>query len=83
MDKFEDVKKEVLEIISKAKNKEDLHHSQLVLKWVLKLRPDADEALKISALSHDIERAITGMSERDLKDYSKINEYKREHALRV
>ena len=42
-----------------------------------------DEALKISALSHDIERAITGMSERDLKDYSKINEYKREHALRV
>jgi len=48
----------------------------------LKLKPDADEALKISALAHDIERAVTGITEKDLKDYSKIHEFKKKHAIR-
>jgi hypothetical protein len=48
----------------------------------LQLKPDADEALQIAALSHDIDRAMTGITEKDLKDYSKIDEFKKEHAKR-
>ncbi len=49
---------------------------------MLNLKPDADEALKIAALSHDIDRAITKILEKDLNDYSKINEFKKEHSIR-
>ena len=82
MDKFESVKKEIEEIISKSPVKVDSVHSELTLKWVLKLKPDADEALKIAALGHDIERGITGISEKDLKDTSKLDEFKKEHSVR-
>ncbi|MCK9329800.1 MAG: hypothetical protein M0Q94_07995 [Candidatus Cloacimonetes bacterium] len=43
----------------------DLTHGRLVLKWVLILKPEADDAFKIAALSHDIDRAITGITEKD------------------
>jgi len=33
-------------------------------------------------LSHDIDRAITKITEKDLKDFSKIDEFKKEHAER-
>ncbi|MEK6937549.1 MAG: DUF4202 family protein [Nanoarchaeota archaeon] len=82
MDKFDSVKKEVQDLLPNSPVKEEAVHSNLVLKWVLKLKPDADEALKIAAISHDIDRAITGITEKDLKDYSKIDEFKKEHALR-
>jgi len=48
----------------------------------MKLEPNADKALQISALAHDIDRAIHKILEKDLKDYSKINEYNQEHAKR-
>ena len=60
-------------------------HAGLVLKWVLKLKPDADEALKIAALSHDIDRAITGITEKDLKRDFKPEDYvifKKAHSIR-
>ncbi len=61
----------------------ELKHSKLTLKWCLYLKPDADNALQIAALAHDIDRAVTGITETyDLKDYSKINEFKAEHAKR-
>lgn len=76
------VKKEIELILPKSPLDFELIHAQLVLKWVLKLKPDADEALKIAALAHDIDRAITGITEKDLSDYSKINEFKKEHSIR-
>lgn len=74
--------KEIQRLLSESPVKEDIMHSKLVLKWVLKLKPDCDDALKIAAIAHDIDRAITKITEKDLKDYSKIKEFKNEHALR-
>jgi hypothetical protein len=79
---FEKLKNEILEILKKSPIENDPVHAQLVHKWVLKLKPDADEALEISALAHDIDRAITGITEKDLTDYSKIDDFKKEHAKR-
>ncbi len=82
MSKLDLVKKEIKGILVKSPLVFDPIHSELTLKWVLKLKPDADEALKIAALAHDIERSITGITEKDLKDFSKIHEFKKEHAIR-
>lgn len=82
MDKFSAFKKDIEELLPKSPIVFDSVHSELTLKWVLKLKPDADEALKIAALAHDIDRAITGITEKDLKDFSKIHEFKKEHAMR-
>src|SRR4030043_27592 len=82
MSKFDLVKEELEEILPDSPIEFELKHAELVLKWVLKLKPDADEALKIAAFSHDIDRAVHKVLEKDLKDYSKINEFKQEHSIR-
>ncbi len=51
-------KQKIRAIISKSGVPEDPVHAENVLEWVLKLKPDADEALQIAALAHDIDRAI-------------------------
>lgn len=45
-------------VISRSKIPEDPLHAENTLAWVLKLMPEADEALKLAALGHDIDRAI-------------------------
>ena len=80
--KFTQIKKEIEKILPNSPIDFEPVHSKLVLKYVLKLKPNADEALQIAALAHDIDRAITGITEKDLKDYSKINEFKKEHGAR-
>lgn len=82
MSKFDLIKEEIESILPKSPLDFELTHANLVLKWVCKLKPEADESLKIAALSHDIDRAITGITEKDLKDFSQINEFKKEHSIR-
>ncbi|MGV8151412.1 MAG: DUF4202 family protein [Candidatus Woesearchaeota archaeon] len=82
MIQFDLIEKEIRTILPNSPLDFELKHSELVLKWVLKLKPEADEALKIAAISHDIDRAITKITEKDLKDFSKINEFKKEHSIR-
>lgn len=82
MSKFNLVRKEIAEILPKSPIEFELIHSELTLKWLLKLKLDADEAMQIAALAHDIDRAMTGITEKDCKDYSKIKEFKKEHAIR-
>ncbi len=79
MDNIDCVKKKIEEIIKKSPVPEDSIHSKNTLEWLLKLKPDADEALKIAALGHDIERAI---EERKVgrKDYKSYDEFKDTHA---
>jgi hypothetical protein len=74
------VKKKIEEIIEKSSVPEDPVHSKNTLQWLLKLEPDADDALKIAALGHDIERAI---EERKVRrnDYESYDEFKKAHAL--
>ena len=74
------VKKKIETIIEKSLVPEDPVHSRNTLEWLLKLKPDADEALKIAALGHDIERAV---EERKVKrrNCTSYDEFKQTHAL--
>ena len=56
MNKFDLVQKEVEDILIHSPLDFELKHSQLTCKWLDTLQPDADEALKIAAMSHDMER---------------------------
>lgn len=80
MDDIGCVKNKIDEIIRESPVPEDLIHSKNTLEWLLKLDPDADEALTIAALGHDIERAI---EERKIKrgDYKIYDEFKEAHSL--
>ena len=82
MNNFEEVVKEVKEVIKKSPVNSDLRHAELTLEWVLKLKPDADEALQIAAISHDIDRGATGITGKDIKGAMGYSEYKKQHAIR-
>jgi hypothetical protein len=58
---------------------EDPTHSLNTLDWLLKLAPDADEALRIAALGHDVERAVSGRRIRK-SDFQDFEEFKAAHA---
>ncbi|MFC1835714.1 DUF4202 family protein [Thermodesulfobacteriota bacterium] len=67
-------------IISRSPVPEDSGHSRNTLKWMLHLVPDADAALRLAALGHDIERAYGNRRVRK-SDYGTFDEYKAAHAL--
>ncbi len=73
------VKNRIENIIRKSKVPEDPVHSKNTLEWVLKLKPNADIALQIAALGHDVERAV---EERKVKrkDFESYDEFKKTHA---
>jgi len=79
-DSIDCVKNRIEAIIRKSKVPEDPVHSKNTLKWVLKLKPNADVALQIAALGHDIERAIEEKKVKR-KDFESYNEFKKEHAV--
>ncbi len=74
------VKRKIEGIIKGSQVPEDPIHSKNTLECLLKLKADADNALKIAAWGHDIERA---MEERKVKrkDYRSYDEFKDAHAL--
>ena len=76
----EEVKKRINTIIVQSPFPEEPFHSVNTLEWVLKLNPEADEALQISALGHDIERAYNEKHVHDT-DFETYEEYKQAHAL--
>jgi Domain of unknown function (DUF4202) len=80
MDNIELLKKKIGEIIGKSPVPEDPVHSKNTLFWLLRLRPDADEALRIAALAHDIERAIEDRKVLRV-DYDSYDDFKEAHAL--
>ena len=73
MDSITCAKQKIRAIISKSRVPEDPIHAENVLEWILKLKPDADEALQIAALAHDIDRA----DERRKIQRSDFNDYDR------
>jgi len=79
-DAIEKVKSKIDKIIILSPYSEDVFHSINTLEWVMKLNPDADTALQIAALGHDIER---GMEDRSIKasNYETFDEFKQAHAL--
>lgn len=83
MEQFALVKQEIERILPSSPLDFELNHAQATLNWTLRLKPDADEALQIAALAHDMERAITGMQETFiLKNLINIDDLQKQHALR-
>ncbi len=73
------VKKTIETVIADSRVPEDSIHSKNTLAWLLRLKPDADEALQIAALGHDIERAIEHRKVRRA-DFDDYDEFKAAHA---
>ena len=80
VDPIEKLKERIDETVVLSPYPEDVFHSINTLEWVLKLKPDADTALRIAALGHDIER---GLVDRTVKarNYDTFDEFKQAHAL--
>lgn len=78
---MKNLEKEIEKIISRSKIPEDPLHSKNTRGWVLKLKPNASEALQIAALAHDIERAIPKTKVRRNK-YRNYDAFKRAHAFK-
>ncbi|RMF86048.1 MAG: DUF4202 family protein [Nitrospinota bacterium] len=73
------IKKKIEEIIATSPVPEDPRHARDTLDWLLRLEPDADEALQIAALGHDIERAIETRKVRR-EAYQDYDAFKAAHA---
>ncbi|MCP4825755.1 MAG: DUF4202 domain-containing protein, partial [Shimia sp.] len=58
MTNIECAKQKIRLIIADSRVPEDPHHADNTLEWLLRLEPDAGEALQLAALAHDIDRAI-------------------------
>ena len=86
MKNFEEIMIEIKSVLMGYKGGKELTHANGTLNWVLKIRPDADDALKIAAFGHDIERCVIVHAKSS--DYLIVNEFtkytmlKQEHAER-
>ncbi len=58
MNNIDYAKEKICEVISGSRVPEDPRHADNTLEWLLRLEPDAGEALQLAALAHDIDRAI-------------------------
>ncbi len=80
MDSIQCAEERIRSVISRSRVPEDPRHAESTVAWVLKLMPEADQALLLAALGHDIDRAID--SRRMQKDcFHSFEEFKAAHAL--
>lgn len=86
MQHFAEIKKEIEDIMMRYKGGKELAHANGTLNWLLKIKPDADDAMKIAAFGHDIERCVVVRKESPdhliVDDFAKYQVSKREHAER-
>ncbi len=79
MDKIDRAKQKIRAGIAESRVPEDSRHAENTLVWLLRLKPDADEALQIAALAHDIDRAIERTKVRRA-DFDNYDNFKAAHA---
>lgn len=79
MNSIDCTKQKVRAIIACSRVPEDPYHAEDTLDWLLRLDPDADDALQIAALGHDIDRAVEErkVNREDFRDY---DSFKAAHA---
>lgn len=77
---FKGLKSELVEIFSKAEFELEGTHALDTLEWVKKINPNAEEALQIAALAHDIDRGIKPRVKR--QENETYDDYKKRHAKR-
>lgn len=64
-------------------NQNDIRHAQRTAYWVKQLKPEADEALLVAALAHDIERAIYGDWKKGTDDLAALRKHQDLSALEI
>jgi hypothetical protein len=69
----------IAEVIAGSSVPEDPRHSSNTLEWLLRLDPDADAALQLAALGHDIDRAVSARKVQRA-DYDDYDAFKAAHA---
>ena len=71
MNSIDDAKQKIRAVISGSKVPEDPGHADNTVDWLLRLEPDAGEALQLAALAHDIDRAVEAVKVKraDFDDY--------------
>ena len=79
MDSIQRAKARIRAIIADSGVPEDPLHAENTLEWLLRLNPEADQALQIAALAHDIERATEGRKVRRA-DFDDYDAFKAAHA---
>lgn len=73
------INNEILQILSHSAIPEDYKHALNVLKWVNRLKPDADFPLRIASIGHDIERALPEQKVQRM-NFPSYDDFKRAHA---
>ena len=76
---IESAKQNIRLIVADSRVPEDPHHADNTLEWLLRLEPNAGEALQLAALAHDIERAIEDVKVRRA-DFDDYDAFKAAHA---
>ncbi len=67
--------------IAKSQVPEDPAHAENTVQWLLRLWPDADMALRLAALGHDIDRAAPDKVRReDFQDYDRFKAAHADHS---
>ncbi len=77
---IECAKQKIRLLIAGSHVPEDPRHAENTLEWLLRLKPDAGEALQMAALAHDIDRAIPECIRRE--EHPDYDAYKAAHARR-
>lgn len=72
-------KRKIRLIIAGSRVPEDPRHADNTLEWLLRMEPDASEALQLAALAHDIDRAIAEVKVRRA-DFDDYDAFKAAHA---
>ena len=79
MDNIDCAKQKIRAVIAGSQVPEDPRHADNTLEWLLRLDPDAGEALQLAALAHDIDRAIEDVKVRRA-DFDNYDAFKAAHA---
>jgi Domain of unknown function (DUF4202) len=80
MDAIQCAEERIRSIISRSRVPEDSRHAESTVAWVFRLMPEADQALQLAALGHDVDRAVE--SRRVRKDcFQSFEQFKAAHAL--
>ena len=72
-------KRKIRARIAGSRVPEDPCHADNTLEWLLRLEPDADQALQLAALAHDIDRAIEEIKVKRA-DFDDYDAFKAAHA---
>ena len=75
----ERARQRIRQVIAGSQVPEDARHADNTLEWLLRLEPDAGEALQLASLAHDIDRALSE-SKAARADFDDYGAFKAAHA---